>query len=74
VATEQFLRAATFVRNSGIPILGKCRKIGFLPKCKKEDIKLFTIVLDKYTISKRTLLSLETTPKNLKLKIKLCDE
>lgn len=65
------LRAATFVRNSGIPILGvNAGRLGFLAKVQKEDIQTFLqLVLDKkYTISKRILLSLETTPKNSEIK------
>lgn len=61
------LRAATFVRDSGIPILGvNAGRLGFLAKVQKENIGTFLqLVLEKkYTISKRTLLSLESTPKN----------
>ena len=56
------LRAATFVRNLGIPILGiNAGRLGFLAKVQKEDIESFLqIVLEKkYTLSNRTLLSLE---------------
>lgn len=56
------LRAATFVRDSGIPILGvNAGRLGFLAKVQKENIELFLqIVLHKkYSISARTLLSLE---------------
>lgn len=59
------LRAATFVQNSGIPILGvNAGRLGFLAKVQKENIGLFLqIVLEKkYTISERTLLSLEVNP------------
>ena len=59
------LRAATLVRNSGIPILGiNAGRLGFLAMVKKEDIALFLqFVLDKkYTISQRTLLSLTSSP------------
>ena len=61
------LRAVTFVRDSGIPILGvNAGRLGFLAKVQKENIGTFLqIVLEKkYTISKRTLLSLETSPNN----------
>lgn len=61
------LRAATFVRDSGIPILGiNAGRLGFLAKVQKEDIEQFLqIVLEKkYTISERTLLSLECSPEN----------
>lgn len=65
------LRAATFVRNSGIPILGiNAGRLGFLAKVQKENIETFLqIVLEKkYTISKRTLLSLDCSPKNSEIK------
>jgi NAD+ kinase len=61
------LRAATYVRDSGIPILGiNAGRLGFLAKVQKEDIGVFLqIVLEKkYTISERTLLSLECSPEN----------
>lgn len=59
------LRAATFVRDSGIPILGiNAGRLGFLASVQKENIAIFLqLVLEKkYTISERTLLSLESTP------------
>ena len=65
------LRAATYVRNSGIPILGvNAGRLGFLAKVQKENIETFLqIVLEKkYTISKRTLLSLDCSPKNSEIK------
>ncbi|MFM2214199.1 MAG: kinase [Bacteroidota bacterium] len=55
------LRATTFVRDSGIPILGiNAGRLGFLAKVQKENIASFLqIVLEKkYTLSKRTLLTL----------------
>lgn len=61
------LRAATFVRDSGIPILGvNAGRLGFLAKVQKENIGTFLqiVIEKKYTISERTLLSLETTPNN----------
>jgi NAD+ kinase len=61
------LRAATFVRDSGIPILGiNAGRLGFLAKVQKENIATFLqIVLEKkFTISERTLLSLDCSPKN----------
>lgn len=61
------LRAATLVRNSGIPILGiNAGRLGFLATVQKENIdKFLQIVIDKkYTLSKRTLLSLTSTPEN----------
>jgi NAD+ kinase len=56
------LRATTFVRDSGIPILGvNAGRLGFLAKVQKENIESFLqIVLEKkYKISERTLLSIE---------------
>jgi NAD+ kinase len=64
------LRAATFVRDSGIPIIGiNAGRLGFLAKVQKEDIDAFLqIVLDKkYFLSKRTLLSLTCSPENEEL-------
>lgn len=60
------LRAATYVRDSGIPILGiNAGRLGFLAKVQKENIDAFLqMVVDKnYTLSKRTLISLSTIPK-----------
>ncbi len=59
------LRAATYVRDSGIPILGvNAGRLGFLAKVQKENIESFLqIVLEKkYTLSERTLLTLEAHP------------
>lgn len=64
------LRAAAFVRDLGIPILGvNAGRLGFLAKVQKEDIETFLqIVLEKkYTISERTVLGLQTSPKNTKI-------
>ncbi len=61
-----FLRAATFVRNSGIPILGiNAGRLGFLATVQQENIEtvLKLIIKKKYSISKRTLLSLSCSPK-----------
>jgi NAD+ kinase len=61
------LRAATLVRNSGIPILGiNAGRLGFLASVQKEDIATFLqMVVDKnYKISKRTLLKVSSFPKN----------
>ena len=61
------LRAATLIRNSGVPILGiNAGRLGFLATVQKENIAEFMqfIIDKKYTISKRTLLSLSCTPTN----------
>lgn len=60
------LRAATLVRNSGVPILGiNAGRLGFLAMVQKEEIAVFLqLVLDKkYTISQRSLISLSSFPK-----------
>lgn len=51
------LRAATYVRNLGIPILGvNAGRLGFLAKVQKENIAAFlTIILEKiFTFRKNT--------------------
>lgn len=61
------LRAAALVRNSGVPILGiNAGRLGFLATVQKENIAEFMqfIIDKKYTISRRTLLSLTCTPTN----------
>lgn len=61
------LRAATLVRDSGVPILGiNAGRLGFLATVQKENIAEFLqfIIEKKYTISKRTLLSLSCSPDN----------
>ncbi len=61
------LRAAALVRNSGVPILGiNAGRLGFLATVQKENIAEFMqfIIDKKYTISKRTLLSLSCSPTN----------
>lgn len=61
------LRAAALVGNSGVPILGiNAGRLGFLATVQKENISEFMqfIIDKKYTLSKRTLLSLSTTPTN----------
>ncbi|MFK7001874.1 NAD kinase [Flavobacterium oreochromis] len=60
-----FLRAATFVRDSGIPILGiNAGRLGFLANVQQENIEKFlALVLEKkYTVSERTLLSVSCSP------------
>lgn len=59
------LRAATYVRDSGIPMLGvNAGRLGFLAKVQKENIESFlqTVLEKKYTISERTLLTMECAP------------
>jgi len=59
------LRAATLVRDSGIPILGiNAGRLGFLAAVQKDDIGAFLqLVLDRqYVISERALLSLTGNP------------
>ena len=66
------LRAITFVRDSGIPVLGvNAGRLGFLTKVQKEKIETFLqMVLDKkYSISKRSLLTMECSPNQAKLDI-----
>jgi NAD+ kinase len=65
------LRAATLVRNSGVPILGiNAGRLGFLATVQKDNIDSFLqFVIDKkYSISKRTLLSLDSSPENEAIK------
>jgi NAD+ kinase len=59
------LRAATLVRDSGIPILGvNAGRLGFLAMVQKDEIAEFLqlIIEKKYTISERNLISLTGTP------------
>ena len=61
------LRAATLVRDSGIPILGiNAGRLGFLAKVQKDNIESFLqFVIDRnYTLSKRALISLSANPNN----------
>ena len=61
------LRAATLVRDSGIPILGiNAGRLGFLASVQKENIASFLqFVLDKkYTLSKRALISINCSTPN----------
>lgn len=61
------LRAATLVRDSGVPILGiNAGRLGFLATVQKENIAEFMqfVIEKKYTISKRALLSLTCSPPN----------
>lgn len=66
-----FLRAATFVRDSGIPILGiNAGRLGFLANVQQENIEKFLkLIIDKqYKISERTLLSVTCSPEIESLK------
>src|SRR5690554_6584908 len=57
------LRAATFVRDSGIPILGiNAGRLGFLASIPRESILYYLDLVHhkKYTLSKRTVLGLDT--------------
>jgi len=59
------LRAATLVRDLGIPILGiNAGRLGFLASVQKDNIdKFLQYVIDRnFTISERALLSLEVVP------------
>lgn len=60
------LRAATYVRDSGIPILGiNAGRLGFLASVQQENINEFLMLVLKkdFKISPRTLLSLSCLPK-----------
>ena len=59
------LRAATLVRDSGIPVLGiNAGRLGFLATVQKDNIHEFLqfIIEGKYTTSERTLLSVTCDP------------
>lgn len=61
------LRAATLVRDSGIPLLGvNAGRLGFLASVQKENIENFLqyVIEKKYSISSRSLLSLQCIPEN----------
>lgn len=60
------LRAATFVRDSGIPILGiNAGRLGFLASIPQEQVLhyLGLVYQKEYSLSKRTVLGLETSIK-----------
>lgn len=60
------LKSVTFVRDLHIPIVGiNTGRLGFLATIQKENIKesLKEILQGNYSISERTLLSIETLPK-----------
>lgn len=61
------LRAITFVKDLNIPIIGiNTGRLGFLATIQTENIEeaIAHIYEKKYSLSKRTLLSIETSPKN----------
>ncbi|MCB0446227.1 MAG: NAD kinase, partial [Gelidibacter sp.] len=61
------LRAVTYVRDLGIPIVGiNTGRLGFLATIQTDDIDdaINQILEKRYKISERTLLSIETNPKN----------
>ncbi len=61
------LKSVTFVRDLNIPIVGiNTGRLGFLATIQKEKIteSLENIIQGNYTISERTLLSIETFPTN----------
>lgn len=65
------LRAATLVRDSGIPILGiNAGRLGFLAMVQKDEIAQFLklIVEKKYSISERSLISLSCSPEISEIK------
>lgn len=60
------LRAVTYIRNLGIPILGiNTGRLGFLATINKTAIKesVELVLQGEYSIQERTLLSVETSPK-----------
>ncbi|MBT0607681.1 NAD kinase [Aequorivita echinoideorum] len=64
------LKAVTFVRDLNIPIVGiNTGRLGFLATIQKEEISesINLILNKKYTISERSLLTLNTAPNNNEL-------
>ena len=64
------LKAVTFVRDLGIPIVGiNTGRLGFLATIQKEEMtqSLAKILDGEYTISERTLLTVETFPESLEV-------
>ncbi|MCT4699217.1 NAD kinase [Tenacibaculum haliotis] len=60
-----FLRAATYIRDLDIPFLGiNTGRLGFLATVQKDQIEEAVALLleNNYTIQKRSLLQIETTP------------
>lgn len=65
------LRAATFVQNLNIPIIGiNAGRLGFLATIQEENIALFLekLFANEFTISKRALLNLQTSSENEDIK------
>lgn len=61
------LRAATFVRDSNLPIIGiNAGRLGFLATVQEENIEnlLNRVLVNDFSISKRTLVSLHSNPAN----------
>ncbi|MFT6638512.1 MAG: NAD+ kinase [Flavobacterium sp.] len=61
------LRAVTFVRDKNIPIVGiNTGRLGFLATVQIENINILLnkVINKEFTISKRSLLNLQCTPKN----------
>lgn len=59
------LKAATFIRDKNIPIIGiNAGRLGFLATVQYENIEILLqkVLIKDYFISKRTLLSIETSP------------
>ncbi|AEH01261.1 NAD kinase [Lacinutrix sp. 5H-3-7-4] len=65
------LRAVTYIKDLNIPVIGiNTGRLGFLATIQPENIKeaIQQIKNKAYTLSKRTLLSIETTPENNEIK------
>jgi NAD+ kinase len=61
------LRSVSFIRDLNIPVLGiNTGRLGFLATIQKDEIKqaIELLFLKEYTIQKRTLLSVKTTPES----------
>lgn len=64
------LRAVTFVRDSGIPVLGiNTGRLGFLATVKKDEIleAVDLLIHKRYRLQERSLLQIETSPINEEL-------
>ena len=64
------LRAATFVRDSNLPIIGiNAGRLGFLATVQEENIEnlLNRVLVNDFSLSKRTLVSLHSNPENIDL-------